>query len=129
MTYLIDTDWAVDYLKGIDEKVEFLQQEEELYVSTLTVGELAEGIEDSDRKEERMESLEDFLSGVTLLSFTKETAIEFGKIRNNLRKQGNTIGDIDTIIAATAKVHDLEILTDNTQHLQKVEYLQLHNQS
>ncbi|MFB6191670.1 MAG: type II toxin-antitoxin system VapC family toxin [Candidatus Nanohaloarchaea archaeon] len=129
MTYLIDTDWAVDYLKGIDEKVEFLQQEKELYVSTLTVGELVEGIEDSERKEERMESLEDFLSGVTLLSFTKETAIEFGKIRNNLRKQGNTIGDIDTMIAATAKVHNLEILTDNTQHFQKVEDLQLHNQS
>jgi predicted nucleic acid-binding protein len=43
--YLIDTDWAVDYLKGIDEKVRFLQNEEELYISALSVGELVEGIE------------------------------------------------------------------------------------
>lgn len=121
MKYLIDTDWAVDYLKGIDEKVRFLQNEDSLYISALSVGELIEGIEGSDQKEERMNSLNDFLAGVTILSFTRDTATEFGKIRNNLRENGELIGDIDTMIAATARINDLEILTDNTQHFNKVD--------
>lgn len=76
MTYLIDTDWAVDYLKGIDEKVEFLQQEEELYVSTLTVGELVEGIEDSERKEERIEKGEELSYLLNRLDVEAEDLIE-----------------------------------------------------
>lgn len=125
--YLIDTDWAVDYLKGIDEKVRFLQNEEKLYISALSVGELVEGIEDSDRKEERMDSLNDFLAGVTVLSFTRDTAIEFGKIRNSLRKKGELIGDIDTMIAATAKVNNLKLLTENNQHFSKIKEIELHS--
>lgn len=128
MGYLIDTDWAVDYLKGVDEKVEFLQHHEELYISTLTVGELVEGIEDSNRREQRMNSLEDFLSGITVLAFTKQTGVEFGKIRNKLRKEGEMIGDIDAMIGATGKTHGLEILTDNKQHFQKVNGIQIHEE-
>jgi len=126
--YLIDTDWAVDYLKGVDEKVEFLQSQEDLYVSTLTVGELVEEIEDSDRRDQRMSALEDFLSGITVLSFTKQAAVEFGKIRNNLREKGEMIGDIDTMIGATAKAHSLEVLTDNTQHFRKINGLELYEE-
>lgn len=120
MAYLIDTDWAVDYLKGVDETVRFLQDEQDLYISALSVGELVEGIEDSDRKEARMDSLNDFLAGVTVLSFTRDAAVEFGKVRNTLRKRGELIGDIDTMIAATARVNDLTILTENTQHFRKI---------
>ncbi|MFB6158191.1 MAG: type II toxin-antitoxin system VapC family toxin [Candidatus Nanohalobium sp.] len=128
MGYLIDTDWAVDYLKGVDEKVKFLQSHEELYISTLTVGELVEGIEDSSSREQRMNSLEDFLSGITVLAFTKQIGVEFGKIRNKLRKEGEMIGDIDTMIGATGKTHDLEILTDNKQHFQKINGIQIHEE-
>ena len=123
--YLIDTDWAVDYLKGVDEKVEFLQEQENLYISAISVGELIEGIEDSHRKQERRKSLEDFLSGVKILAVTKEISVEFGKIRNKLRKQGNLIGDIDVIIGATAKTNDLIILTDNKKHFKQIENLKI----
>lgn len=124
--YLIDTDWAVDYLKGVNEKVEFLQEQEDLYISAISVGELIEGIEDSERKEERRKALEDFLSGVKILAVTKEIAVEFGKIRNNLRQEGELIGDIDVIIGATAKTNNLTILTDNQKHFSKIENIDLH---
>ncbi len=92
----------------------------------MTVGELVEGIEGSDRREQRMNALEDFLSGVTVLSFTKQTAVEFGKIRNKLREEGELIGDIDTMIGATGKTHGLEILTDNKQHFKKIDGIQIY---
>lgn len=125
MPYLIDTDWAVDYLKGVNEKVEFLQDADKLYISALSVGELVEGIEGSESRERRMNSLNDFLAGVTVLAFTKEAAVEFGKIRNRLREEGRLIGDIDTMIAATAKTQGLEILTDNTRHFDEIEEVRI----
>ena len=73
-----------------------------------------------------MDSLNNFLAGVTVLSFTRDTALEFGKIRSRLRKKGELIGDIDTMIAATAKAEDLEILTDNTQHFRRIEDVEIH---
>lgn len=124
--YLIDTDWAVDYLKGVNKKVEFLQEQDDLYISAISVGELIEGIEDSERKEERRKALEDFLSGVKILAVTKEIAVEFGKIRNKLRKKGETIGDIDTIIGATAKTNNLTVLTDNHRHFNKIENIEVY---
>ena len=51
MAYLIDTDWAVDYLKGIEDKVGQLQDMKNLFISALSVGELVEGIEDSGRED------------------------------------------------------------------------------
>jgi predicted nucleic acid-binding protein len=125
MGFLVDTDWAVDYLKGVDEKVRFLQKHEDLYLSTLTVGQLIEGIEGSDRKEKRMEGLENFLSGIKVLAFNRTAAAEFGRIRNRLIDEGKLIGDIDTMIAATAKVNDLEIITDNQKHFKRIEDLEL----
>ncbi|MFB6197014.1 MAG: type II toxin-antitoxin system VapC family toxin [Halobacteriaceae archaeon] len=118
MAYLIDTDWAVDYLKGVDEKVSFLQSHDQLHIATISIGELVEGIEDSGRKEEREDALEDFIAGVTVLAFTREMAASFGNIRNKLRKQGELVGDIDIMIGATARVHDLNLLTDNTAHFE-----------
>ena len=62
------------------------------------------------------------------MNFDKETAVEFGEIRNRLRKEGEMIGDIDTMIAATAATHNLEILTDNTRHFKKIERAQVYSQ-
>ena len=75
-----------------------------------------------------MEKLEDFLSGVKVLSFERQTAEEFGKIRNKLREEGELIGDIDTMIAATSKTHELGILTDNLKHFKKIDEIEVYKE-
>lgn len=127
MAYLIDTDWAVDYLKGVDEKVSFLQSAEDLYITTISIGELMEGIEGSKKKEDRIKSLENFLANLTIVSFTEEMAFTFGEIRNELREKGRLPGDIDLIIAATALDLDLELLTDNKKHFEHIPGIKLYD--
>jgi len=126
MPYLIDTDWAVDYLKGVDEKVSFLQSAENLYITSISIGELIEGIEGSEKKEDRIRGLENFLANITVVSFTEEMAYTFGKIRNDLRKKGKLPGDIDLMIAATALHLDLEVLTDNKKHYEHISGIELY---
>jgi len=126
MPYLIDTDWAVDYLKGVDEKVSFLQSAEDLYITSISIGELIEGIEGSEKKEDRIRGLENFLANITVVSFTEEMAYTFGKIRNDLRKKGKLPGDIDLMIAATALHLDLEVLTDNKKHFEHISGIELY---
>jgi len=126
MAYLIDTDWAVDYLKGVDEKVSFLQSAEDLYITSISIGELIEGIEGSEKKEDRIRGLENFLANITVVSFTEEMAYTFGKIRNDLRIKGKLPGDIDLMIAATALHLDLEVLTDNKKHFEDISGIELY---
>ncbi len=126
MAYLIDTDWAVDYLKGVDEKVSFLRSAEDLYITSISIGELIEGIEGSEKKEARIRGLENFLANITVVSFTEEMAYTFGKIRNDLRKKGKLPGDIDLMIAATALHLDLEVLTDNKKHFKHISGIELY---
>ncbi len=126
MAYLIDTDWAVDYLKGVDEKVSFLQSAEDLYITSISIGELIEGIEGSEKKEDRIRGLENFLANITVVSFTEEMAYTFGKIRNDLRKKGKLPGDIDLMIAATALHLDLKVLTDNKKHFEHIPDIKLY---
>ncbi len=124
--FLIDTDWAVDYLKGVDEKISFLQSAEDLYITSISIGELIEGIEGSEKKEDRIRGLENFLANITVVSFTEEMAYTFGKIRNDLRMKGKLPGDIDLMIAATALHLDLEVLTDNKKHFEHISGIELY---
>lgn len=77
--HLIDTDWAVDYLTGVDEKVSFLRSAQDLHIASISVGELVEGIEGSKNRSKRKKGLENFLTDVTVVPFTKEIAYVFGR--------------------------------------------------
>ncbi|HOB73032.1 MAG TPA: type II toxin-antitoxin system VapC family toxin [Phycisphaerae bacterium] len=45
----------------------------------------------------------------------------------NLRKQGQLIGDADLLIAATALIHRLSLVTGNTVHFNRIPGLRLEN--
>ncbi len=121
--YLVDTDWIVDYLKGRDKAVKTLQKlfDGGLYISMISVAEIYEGIVDAKNKEEAAKSFEDFLNGVVTLNLTEDICRKFGEIRNRLRLKGELISDFDILIASTAIVHKLKVITSNTSHFSKIE--------
>jgi predicted nucleic acid-binding protein len=69
----------------------------------------------------RREKLED----VSLLGIDEEVCKIFGRARGRLRKAGQLIGDFDLLIAATALHYGLTVLTNNRQHFERVEGLQI----
>lgn len=71
------------------------------------------------------EALREFLNGVFPVEIDSETCRVFANERGRLRAEGNLIGDFDLMIGATAIRHDLTLLTNNRQHFERVDGLQI----
>ena len=54
-----------------------------------------------------------------------DCAEDFGRLRVNLRRQGINVDNMDLLIAVTARVYDLTLVTHNTRHFQGVPDLRL----
>lgn len=127
MTYLIDTDFVVDYLKGKPESIELLASlmNRGLAVSIITYGEIYEGIYFGRYPKSQERGFLQFLRGVDVLMLNRAVMKNFARIRGNLRKKGEIIGDPDIMIAATASENNLILLTRNKKDFQKIEGLEL----
>ena len=130
ISYLIDTDRIIDFLKGDKKTVEKLTSllDEGLAVSVISLAELYEGVYGSDNPERRMNGLNDFLTSVNVLEVNNEIneiSGVFGKKRAALRKDGKLIDNFDLLIAATCLHYDLTLITNNTQHFERIEELNI----
>jgi tRNA(fMet)-specific endonuclease VapC len=125
--YLVDTDWVIHYLDGRHDIVERLDllKHQGLGLSTVSLGDLYEGVYYSRDPEGDERGLHAFLRGVTLISLDEETAKIFGRQRGRLRAGGMLIGDSDIWIAATALQYDLTLLTNNRGHFERIEGLRI----
>jgi tRNA(fMet)-specific endonuclease VapC len=126
MAYLIDTDWAVWYLRGRPEVVARLREREHagLAISVVTLAELWEGIEASKDPVARRRGLTDFLRYVEVLPLSNDVAERFGREAARLSQRGETLPDFDVVIAATAIQHDLTLLSED-RHFARIEKLKL----
>jgi tRNA(fMet)-specific endonuclease VapC len=127
ISYLVDTDWIIHYLSGVESIVEKLQalQKEGLAVSIISLAELYEGIYSSKDPQAAQKGIDDFLKNVSVVDINEEICQIFGRERGRLRKQGNLIGDFDLLIASTSLNYELTLLTNNLKHFERVEGLRL----
>lgn len=85
-----------------------------VYLCTPVVGELWHMVYYSRRQAENIVKLEILLSLFPILAYDDLSAREYGLIRAEMRQQGVTLPPIDTMIAAIARVHDLIVLTSDS---------------
>jgi len=96
-----------------------------LFLSVITLGELEKGIArlpDSNRKEQLTNWLEQQLISQfegRLLGFGQDCARRWGRIQEQSGAQGNSLPAIDSMIAATALVHDLVVITRNGTEIER----------
>jgi len=98
-------------------------QSERVYASVVTVSELLMGVHRAnteERRQRRSVFVEAIISGVCVLDFTIGPARVHAEIYAELAKKGQMIGAHDLIIAATARHHDLSILTENVDEFSRV---------
>lgn len=128
MSYLVDTDWIINGLKGRREELAILEghRDEGLGVSVITLGELYEGAYGNPQPDVHIAIFQDFLTLFTVLPLSDETMRSFGRLRAMLRQQGTLIPDFDLLIAATALEHNLVLLSRNLRHFERVPDLQLY---
>jgi tRNA(fMet)-specific endonuclease VapC len=125
--FLIDTDWVIDHFNGILKATGRLRelQPRGLAVSIISVAELWEGVHFSRDPAQSQAQLQRFLEGLIVLGFDEATCKRFGQLRGELRIPGQTVGDFDLLIAATALVHDLTLLTNNRRHFERIRDLRV----
>ena len=127
MTYLVETDWAVHWLRGREDILNRLGvlQTQGIGLSVISLAELYTGINYSTDPASARTGLDNFLSLVTVLGVNQEICQIFGEENARLRKEGQVIGDFDLLIAATCLHHGLKLLTNNRRHFQRIEGLEI----
>ncbi len=128
MTYLVDTDWVADWLKGRPAAVTLLRAlaPAGLTMSAVTVAEIYEGIyygRDPAGQERVFRQLRRFVITVPI----SQTVLKrFARERSALRARGLLIGDFDLLIAAMALVHHSTLVTRNVRHFSRIPGLLLY---
>ena len=63
-----------------------------------------------------------------ILTLLDDAAAEcFGRLKAELRRGGKPIGDMDLLIAGVAASRDLKVVTNNTDHFNRITDISLEN--
>ena len=129
MKYLIDTCVVGEVIKPKPniKVISWLrkQKESQLYISVLTLGEISKGIEkikDRKRKKELhlwlADDLRERFSG-RILPINEQVALTWGQIQGKAELRGKSMPAIDGLIAATALVFDMVVVTRNISDMEE----------
>ncbi|MCF7946650.1 MAG: type II toxin-antitoxin system VapC family toxin [Spirochaetia bacterium] len=130
--YLLDTNICIFAIKRKPAKVlELIKKrpEESIYISSLTVAELEFGVQNSEKMEQNRIALLKFLSIFKILNFDDADAIDYGRLKVDLRKKRELIGPIDMLLAAQALNKEIIFVTNNVKEFKKVDGLRIEDWS
>ena len=130
MSYTLDTDILSEFLRGnqkvIDKVDEHLKEYGFMSFSIITYYEILNGLLYKDANKQ-LKRFEDFAGLNKVIPLTLRMAKTAAAIYAELRKKGNEIGHIDTLIAAIAMTSELQLVTNNTDHFKRIKGLQIEN--
>lgn len=129
MKYLLDTDICIYVINEKPRKVleRFSRHAVgDLGVSSITVAELAFGVEKSGSTRNRG-ALDAFLLPLEIAPFDLQAALRYGEVRSILEKKGTPVGPLDTLIAAHALGLGVTLVTNNQREFQRVPGLRAEN--
>ena len=97
----------------------------DICISSITYAELCHGVEKSQARDRNRLALTMFLSNISIIPFDESVAMEYGRVRAALEKNGTPIGPLDTQIAAHAKSLGMTLVTNNTREFGRVKGLMI----
>jgi hypothetical protein len=109
---LVDTNVLIDYLRGIPQAVKYLETSPgHMNISALTVAELHAGARDRTERQQ----LREFTAAFDVIPADARICEMGGDFRAKYASS-HGVDLIDGVIAATAVVHDLSLVTLKRQH-------------
>ena len=125
--YLLDTDIFSYLIDGRHPEVRRKAAKVgQIAISVITAAEIEFGAK--KRGSEKLKALIDlFREMYPVAEWTAETVPVYAEIRCALEKSGTPIGDLDMLIAATAKQGDYILVSNNTDHFRRVPGLKVEN--
>ena len=127
---MLDTDVLSEFLRGnpnVSRNVEtYLEEYDVINLSIITYYEILNGLLYKDAQKP-LKKFEDFVQLNRVIPLSIKATRIASVIQADLRKKGTVIGHTDTLIAGIAIAHDLQLITNNTNHFQRINELSIDN--
>ena len=126
--YLLDTSVLISMFKGQHGVQQRIAAEglSACYVSELVLAELSVGAYKSGRQSER-EHIRFVRHHFPVLPVDEPVLDRYAQLRASMEMSGFRIDSLDLLLAATALVHELTLITGNTRHFLRIPDLELEN--
>ncbi len=92
----------------------------------ITYYEILNGLLYKDARKQ-LSKFEDFVELNKVIPLTKRMAKIAANIQSDLRKKGTEIGHTDTLIAGIAIASELQLITNNTDHFNRIKGIEIDN--
>ena len=124
---LLDTDTLSEVMKGRDSHVrekarQYLATYGRFTFSIITRYEILRGLK-AKLATRQLATFEERCRHSHVLSLTDDIIVRAADIYADLRRQGQLINDADMLVAATALVHHLTLVTENVAHFNRISSL------
>ena len=127
---MLDTDILSEFLRrnpSVVAKVdEHLRKYGAISLSIITYYEIMNGLLYKDAKKQ-FKRFNNFVKQNKVIPLTLRSAKKSAELFAELRKKGKEIGHTDTIIAGIAMTNKLQLITNNTNHFNRIKGLEIDN--
>ncbi len=124
LTVCLDTSFLIDLLRGspaAEKKLQYYTDKyEPLTTTPISAAELFKGAYRARDRRREVAKARDVLEYLELLDLPLQACEQYGRLINELRSKGFSIGDLDTLIGSTALVHRQILLTRNKAHFERI---------
>ncbi|OGT50203.1 MAG: hypothetical protein A3E82_02295 [Gammaproteobacteria bacterium RIFCSPHIGHO2_12_FULL_38_11] len=129
MKYVLDTDIWIYFFKNhqkIIDKMSTLTAND-LSTTIFNKTELLFGAFKSAKIEQNLKTVGDAMKNIRVLDYSDEASHIFAQQKAKLHTQGNTLDDMDLLIASVTLANHSTLVTNNTKHFERIRGLKLEN--
>lgn len=126
--YYLDSNVVIDIIRGkYPDLIEHFKKlkSSEIAIPSIVIAELEFGAAHSDDYAKRRKQYLEVTAPYNIIDFSEKEASSYGKIREQLTKDGKLIEPNDMLIAATALANEAVLVTHNTDEFSRVKGLSL----
>ena len=124
--FYLDTNTCIYFLNGTHPAVRqhlLACRPAEIIIPAIVKAELLYGALRSQRRDENLETVHQFLQPFSVVEFGDAESIHYAEIRRELERHGRPIGPNDLIIASVARANGATLVTHNMTGFQRVPQL------
>ena len=119
--YILDTDTWIEYFRrrsGVEKHIADTPVEQ-IFASEVSIAELTYGALHSQAVDKHLREPKEIEETFTVLPLG-DWARDYADIRHALTSKGITVGDLDILIAVTARHYGLTVVTHNIKHFRQM---------
>jgi tRNA(fMet)-specific endonuclease VapC len=132
VTYFLDTNMCIYYLKGLNPRVKEVllgKIPDEVKIPSVVKAELLFGAHKSRDTKNNTERVMEFLFPFEIIPFDDKETYVYARIRADLERRGAPVGPNDLLIASIVLANDGVLVTNNESEFGRIPGLRLENWS